>query len=203
MTAVQTFNVGDKVTTMFGKTIYKVEKIVNRKVHLIREDGKYKVSTFATKLIKLQPNVAVQSNQPVTTTVVNHALQSVVSAVSQPVERVKRKYTRKTVVNGINVLNATKKSIIAVKNGSKYLIEKGIPIPESVTNKAGTSKYPFVYMEDGDSFLVPYVDNNNKKKTRSMINGSVILARKKESEKGFTFTVRALDDGIRVWKVKK
>jgi hypothetical protein len=72
-----------------------------------------------------------------------------------------------------------------------YKIEKGIKIPEFFCHR----KYPLSEMEVGDSF---FVEGTLKKNT---INTAVSWWSKR---KGNTrkFTIRKVDGGIRVWRIK-
>lgn len=68
------------------------------------------------------------------------------------------------------------------------ILEKGIAIPE----KQKVVKYPYQYMEVGDSFLVP--EGNLSK---------VCNASYREWKKtGRKYTARVVDGGVRVWRVE-
>lgn len=70
----------------------------------------------------------------------------------------------------------------------KYPIEKGIPRPSQIHEKR--VKYPCRDMEVGDSFFVP------DRTTRQV--GNVIRYYNKFGK----FSVRAVDGGVRVWRIK-
>jgi hypothetical protein len=72
-----------------------------------------------------------------------------------------------------------------------FKIEKKIPITRTVTPGA-PAKYPWRVMQVGDSFFVP----NIKSPT---LAGSSNAAAKRLNMK---FTVRAVEGGVRVWRVK-
>jgi hypothetical protein len=68
------------------------------------------------------------------------------------------------------------------------ILEKGIAIPE----KQKVVKYPYQYMEVGDSFLVP--EGNLSK---------VCNASYREWKKtGRKYTARVVEGGVRVWRVE-
>lgn len=65
-------------------------------------------------------------------------------------------------------------------------IEHGIPIPQK-------TKYPLEQLAIGDSFLCP-------KTTKSKNITSLCVAYSKKT--GFKYTVRKVEDGLRVWRIK-
>lgn len=83
-------------------------------------------------------------------------------------------------------------------------IEKNIPIPEP--KKRGPKKgeggrtptYPFKEMEVGDSFIY------STKSTESMMRSAGCAARGWAKKVGLNwkFTVRRLDEGIRIWRIE-
>jgi hypothetical protein len=82
--------------------------------------------------------------------------------------------------------------------GGYFEIDKGIPVPEKPTSyKNGRdkyrkySRYPFRFMQIGDSFFT-----RNK-----WVNTAHYKFSKSNPE--FVFTQRAVDNGVRVWRVKK
>lgn len=78
-----------------------------------------------------------------------------------------------------------------------YAIEKNVAIPtiERPNRKTGAYKYPFAWMEVGDSFFVPI----NREKELKSVASSCSLYGKKLSRK---FTVRSVRGGVRVWRVE-
>lgn len=74
---------------------------------------------------------------------------------------------------------------------SDLKIERGIPVPERRKRK-----YPFEDMQPGDSFEVP-LNGDTLFRTRSRIQGSMAHFR----TKGWSFTTRKTDTGIRVWRL--
>lgn len=70
-------------------------------------------------------------------------------------------------------------------------IERDIPVPET---RGRHAKYPFNEMEIGDSFFVPADDRPIPILQRSIIAS----AHKLESK----FVTRAVDGGVRVWRVE-
>ncbi len=72
-------------------------------------------------------------------------------------------------------------------------IEKGVPLPPKASGlRKGYSKHPFAGMEVGDSVF--YAG-----KKPSHIGG---LYQKVTQSKGFKFTQRQVEGGIRVWRVE-
>ena len=69
-------------------------------------------------------------------------------------------------------------------------IETGIPMPPGLGQRGRSRKYPWREMKVGDSFLVPGV---TRQKWRSAPAG--------EKATGFKFATRAVEGGIRVWRV--
>ena len=77
-----------------------------------------------------------------------------------------------------------------------YKIEKTIPIPK--TRKEKNALYPLVEMDIGDSFFVPCTDEERMKVTASIRNTSLRYRSDKDR-----FSIRYVQNGVRVWKVKK
>ena len=82
-----------------------------------------------------------------------------------------------------------------------YKIEKNIPIPS--IPKKNLLKYPFNEMEIGDSFFVPWSEEEKKSKLRMQRKRTSILgsARNLKSNK-IKIKTRKSEDGIRIWKVE-
>ena len=70
-------------------------------------------------------------------------------------------------------------------------IQVGVPIAP-IERKTRVSKYPWHAMEIGDSFFVADL-------TARGFAGSVYSAGKRSGKK---FTVRAMDGGVRVWRIE-
>ncbi len=75
-----------------------------------------------------------------------------------------------------------------------FTIETNIPVPSRKGGRSG-SKYPFAQMDVGHSFLV----GSDVKATtiRSAVGAFT------KDNKDFKFVVRAVPEGIRVWRVAK
>ena len=69
-------------------------------------------------------------------------------------------------------------------------VEKGVPLPDSKWR--GAAKYPWLTLEVGDSFFVPGI------KSASRISGQWWV----QKRTGRKFTKRAVDGGVRVWRIK-
>lgn len=70
-----------------------------------------------------------------------------------------------------------------------YKVQKGVPLPLDVRSK---SKYPFLAMDVGDSFLAP------KKKISTVSAAATYIAKKTKMK----FITRKDGNGTRVWRVK-
>lgn len=99
-------------------------------------------------------------------------------------------------------------AIPAVDTGPK--VERGIPIP--TVAKKGTSqrfRYPFKKLgkprsdDDMDSFLVKFENAKTKDQQRKLAAtvSSAAYAHRKTHGLSIKFTVRTVDDGIRVWRI--
>jgi hypothetical protein len=75
-----------------------------------------------------------------------------------------------------------------------FIIETNIPVPSRKGGRSG-SKYPFAQMDVGHSFLV----GSDVKATtiRSAVGAFT------KDNKDFKFVVRAVPEGVRVWRVAK
>ncbi len=71
-----------------------------------------------------------------------------------------------------------------------YMIEKAIKIPE--VNSKKNYKYPWTDMEVGDSFLVDFIDTSKLR----------VAAYYHSKTSGRKYTIRIIDNGARVWRVK-
>lgn len=75
-----------------------------------------------------------------------------------------------------------------------YEIEKGVPLP------IGATKYPFREMQIGGSFFVPSDGEPLARVRRRLSVSAHSFTRRCEASRAFT--VRRVDGGIRVWRVK-
>lgn len=76
-----------------------------------------------------------------------------------------------------------------MKKYKEFLIETGIPIPE---RRHRDSKYPFAFMEVGDSVLL----DMSVARAGSVAKGI-------GKPRGFKFTVRKIAEGqVRVWRIE-
>ncbi len=72
-----------------------------------------------------------------------------------------------------------------------FKIDRKVPMPE-ITGRGAPPKYPFREMQVNDSFFIPK-GNNRSLATRASIAGKAL---------GYRFTVRAVEGGVRIWRVK-
>lgn len=74
---------------------------------------------------------------------------------------------------------------------SNFVIEKGIPVPETANgNGVRSPKYPFASMEIGDSIFVA---------DKSKMNSTVAAAAQRT---GFKFKFASENGGTRIWRVE-
>ena len=79
----------------------------------------------------------------------------------------------------------------------EYQIEKGIPVqPKTFKRNVMPFKYPFNYMEVGDSFLISDYKSNKNGYAFSYV--SMPNQRLKPKK----FTQRLTIDGVRIWRIK-
>jgi hypothetical protein len=75
-----------------------------------------------------------------------------------------------------------------------FEIRNDIPVPKRVGGRAGKSKYPFVQMAPGQSFLVP-----SDIKPAAVRSAAQIFSKNNPEYK---FAIRIVSEGMRVWCVK-
>lgn len=83
-----------------------------------------------------------------------------------------------------------------------FAIDKGIELPPARKGRSDNAEYPFAKMKVGDSFLVPVHGKTSPAKVTERRRS---LARRMFCAKrslGFTFSLRTMKDGIRIWRVK-
>jgi hypothetical protein len=78
----------------------------------------------------------------------------------------------------------------------EFVIEKNIPVP--AYNPAKRRKYPFMYLEVGDSFFVE-ANGDKFKKIEATIRSSSGHYHKMSGRK---FAVKRVDGGLRCWRLK-
>lgn len=79
-----------------------------------------------------------------------------------------------------------------------FQIEKNVPLPDGTSARA---TYPFASMKRGDSFFVPAKAREELSKMRNRISAAVAQWSRRHGRK-ITFTVRSVDGGVRVWRIK-
>ena len=80
-----------------------------------------------------------------------------------------------------------------------FVLESDVPVPTrtgSGGRRSGTSKYPFAVMDVGHSFLVP-----GDAKTQT-VRSAVSAYQKRAGDAAGKFSVRAVNDGVRVWRLE-
>lgn len=78
--------------------------------------------------------------------------------------------------------------------GTKYKIEKGIPIPRDPFYREYAAKYPWRQMEVGDSFAIPIEE-------KERIRYAIVQARKRNPEYKFVTRTLPFEGLIRIWRV--
>jgi hypothetical protein len=83
-----------------------------------------------------------------------------------------------------------------------YKIESGVALPDVArhSTRKGSTKYPFAEMNVGQSFLIPATSEDEVVKVESRLRGATLRYAKQQGGT-VKFTVRAVNDGIRVWRV--
>ena len=87
---------------------------------------------------------------------------------------------------------------------SEFKIEDGIPLPPN-SRGAGYCKYPFAEMKVGESFLIamPGATSQQRSSRASNVNATIrVFKQRDKTGKDKEFTRRAVDEGVRVWRVK-
>ena len=79
-----------------------------------------------------------------------------------------------------------------------FEVESNVPVPAISRyrggRKVGVSKYPFASLEIGQSFFLP-----GKKRGSG---GAIIASRYKSQGRDRIYTLRTVEGGIRIWRVK-
>lgn len=84
---------------------------------------------------------------------------------------------------------------------AQFKIESGIPIP-TPHNARKHPVFPFESLvEIGQSFFVPVAEPTDRKRMGRILNTRIFTYYKLTSHKGRKFAVRAVDGGVRVWRV--
>ena len=79
---------------------------------------------------------------------------------------------------------------MTAKPNGEFKIEKGVPMPLGLGQRGAAQKYPWRETEIGNSFFVPG-------RTASDFRNITHASRKT----GFKFATRAVEGGVRVWRV--
>ena len=83
-------------------------------------------------------------------------------------------------------------------------IHKNIPLPENIvrdSNRKGVCKYPFLKMEINDSFLM-LSDDKGKDRIVRNLSTAWRAEMKRKGIKDRYFTVRRVEEGVRIWRIK-
>ena len=92
-------------------------------------------------------------------------------------------------------MSKKKPKVVVSASGVEFTIEKGVPIPPKPTNGDGRKPiYPFLQLAIGDSIFVAC----DKHKHRN-VKACAYNAGRKHGRK---FVVRAVADGVRVWRIE-
>lgn len=88
------------------------------------------------------------------------------------------------------------RGIFRKEKNMTYEIESGIEIPEFKTGPKKPNKYPWQEMEVGQSFFLP----DAPKEQRGYFISMAYAASRRYAPK--KFTQRAMDGGLRIWRVE-
>jgi hypothetical protein len=80
-----------------------------------------------------------------------------------------------------------------------YKIDTHIPIPEDVT-RGRRAVYPLSDMNVGDSILVPFGDEPQKK-VSSRVHSAVAQFHRRDTNSSRKFALRSEALGVRVWRI--
>ena len=82
-------------------------------------------------------------------------------------------------------------------------IDKGVPLPPSHHALSGTSVYPFLQMEVGDSFAMPVPDGHDIDSWQSKLSGAARNFQRTVYGRGKQFATRRNAEGteVRVWRI--
>lgn len=83
---------------------------------------------------------------------------------------------------------------------SIYDVDNGVPIPELAAS--GHTKYPWIDMGAGDSFLVPWEEGRHRTTVQASV-GSSAREWLKRHRPELMHVTRTYEDGVRVWFVER
>jgi len=84
---------------------------------------------------------------------------------------------------------------------SQFTVDKGIPLPPDCRNGGRAPKYPFGTMEIGDSFFIAVTVQNRFSKQRVGSKITANAAHYKRHNPKFKIAYRAVEGGIRIWRI--
>jgi len=82
----------------------------------------------------------------------------------------------------------------------EFIIDKNVPFPEDTRSSA---KYPFQYMDVGDSLFLPLKEGDNAKRMKNRLSQATRTFGKKQTpERHFILRYRLEDEisGVRIWR---
>ena len=82
----------------------------------------------------------------------------------------------------------------------EFIIDKNVPFPEDTRSSA---KYPFQYMDVGDSLFLPLKEGDNAKRMKNRLSQATRTYGKKQTpERHFILRYRLEDEisGVRIWR---
>ena len=92
-------------------------------------------------------------------------------------------------------------SYAQIRSKQMFEIEKDIPIPPLKGNRKETL-YPFNQMEVGDSFFVPFGEDEKLTKMRVSASIGQRCRHYKKNGQPNRFSMRSVGTGVRVWRVR-
>ncbi len=85
---------------------------------------------------------------------------------------------------------------------SEFKVEHSVAIKGSAhgKSKGAPEKYPISQLKVGDSFLVSCADSERRMMVRRM-SGVCQMRKRFGTAQGWSFVVRTVDGGVRVWRI--
>lgn len=106
-----------------------------------------------------------------------------------------------TETNGVQTMTEATENAEAVEMAN-YVIEDNVPMPEQLyaKRKPRENSMPLHLMQIGQSFLVPFKDDEDQVKGRKRVTAVVSQTKKRRDIKDWQFKVGVVENGYRVWR---
>ena len=86
-------------------------------------------------------------------------------------------------------------------NTTQFPIESGVPVAPHAGRRLAAIQYPFAALEVGQSFFIPADQLEERRTTARIVNRRLFAFLKKNPNKQLKFATRAVDGGVRVWRI--